>query len=50
MMDMRAEKDLAPEDPFEFMVFGGILGNHPPEDRAKDLRCKHSHVRKLGTV
>ncbi len=34
MMDMRAEEDLKPTDAFQFMVFGGILGNHPPEDRA----------------
>ena len=32
------------------MVFGGILGDHPPQDRAKDFRETFSHIRKLGTV
>ena len=31
-MDMRADDVLAPEerDIFRFVVFGGILGDHPP--------------------
>lgn len=35
-MDMRAEQVLEPKDvgQFEFLVFGGILGDHPPQDRA----------------
>jgi ribosome biogenesis SPOUT family RNA methylase Rps3 len=39
-MDMRGEKVLSPEDSkqFEFLIFGGVLGDHPPQDRVKDLR------------
>ena len=47
-MDFRAEKTLGytPEDAskgddrsnLKFIVFGGILGDHPPQDRAKDFR------------
>jgi len=37
-MDMRAEKALSKEDPFKFVMLGGILGDHPPKDRAHDLR------------
>ena len=31
-MDMRAEKELCPDDAktLKFVVFGGILGDHPP--------------------
>lgn len=31
-MDMRGEKSLEPQDSerFEFYIFGGILGDHPP--------------------
>ena len=31
-MDMRGEKVLSPEDSkqFEFLIFGGVLGDHPP--------------------
>lgn len=51
-MDMRGEKVLSPEDSkqFEFLIFGGILGDHPPQDRAKDLRENFANVRQLGTV
>lgn len=39
-MDMRAEAELSPKDAetIKFVVFGGILGDHPPQDRAKDFR------------
>jgi ribosome biogenesis SPOUT family RNA methylase Rps3 len=39
-MDMRAEAELSPADAktFNFVVFGGILGDHPPQDRAKEFR------------
>lgn len=51
-MDMRGEKELAPEDSqrFEFLIFGGILGDHPPQDRGKELRENFANVRQLGTV
>ena len=31
-MDMRGEQELKPSDAslFEFLIFGGILGDHPP--------------------
>ena len=32
------------------MVFGGILGDHPPQDRAKEFRETFNHIRQLGTV
>lgn len=46
-MDFRAEAVLAPEerDKFRFVVFGGILGDHPPQDRAKDFRETFNHIR-----
>lgn len=46
-MDMRAENVLAPNerDIFRFVVFGGILGDHPPQDRAKDFRETFAHIR-----
>lgn len=51
-MDMRAESKLQPSDgeKFEFVVFGGILGDHPPQDRAKEFRSRFKHIRQLGTV
>jgi ribosome biogenesis SPOUT family RNA methylase Rps3 len=51
-MDMRGEKVLSPEDSkqFEFLIFGGILGDHPPQDRVKDLRSNFANIRQLGTV
>ncbi len=32
------------------MIFGGILGDHPPKDRAGDFRANFSNVRSLGPV
>ena len=51
-MDMRAANVLEPaeRDQFKFVVFGGILGDHPPQDRAKDFRESFSFIRQLGTV
>lgn len=51
-MDMRAEKVLSPEDSpqLKFIVFGGILGDHPPQDRAGDFRATFKEIRQLGTV
>lgn len=49
-MDMRAEKTLKAEDAkqFKFLVFGGILGDHPPQDRAQEFREIFKHIRQLG--
>jgi ribosome biogenesis SPOUT family RNA methylase Rps3 len=51
-MDMRAETELSPADAktFNFVVFGGILGDHPPQDRAKDFRESFKQIRQLGKV
>ena len=42
LLDLRGEKELGPEDSpvFDYVVFGGILGDHPPRDRTGCLR-KH---------
>lgn len=49
---MRSDTVLAPADSkqFEFVVFGGILGDHPPQDRAKEFRESFKQVRQLGKV
>ena len=51
-MDMRADKVLEPEDSkrFEFLIFGGILGDHPPQDKPKELRANFKNLRQLGRV
>ena len=51
-MDMRAPQILQPSEreQFRFVVFGGILGDHPPQDRAKEFRETFSHIRQLGNV
>lgn len=46
--DMRAEKTLTTEDNFEYLVVGGVLGDHPPRDRAKYLREQGYQLRNLG--
>ena len=35
LLDMSAEKELSPEDNFDFLIFGGILGDDPPKERTK---------------
>ena len=50
-MDMRADKELATSDSkvFKAYVFGGILGDDPPQDRASHLRCNFNlPIRQLG--
>lgn len=39
LLDPRASSDLTPEDAqqYDYFVFGGILGDHPPRDRTKEL-------------
>ena len=51
-MDFRAEKELNPEEDqnFKLVVFGGILGDHPPKDRAKEFRSNFKQIRHLGKV
>lgn len=31
-------------------MFGGILGDHPPQDRAMEFRSRFKHIRQLGTI
>ena len=56
LLDMRAEKPLAPEDANQFTHFllGGILGDDPPQDRTKQLRdqgfeLRHMNDRQMAT-
>lgn len=46
-MDMRGEQELRPEDSkrFKFLIFGGILGDHPPQDKPKELRSNFANIR-----
>ncbi len=51
LLDPAAETDLVPEDAekFDYFVFGGILGDHPPRDRTGELRRKYGFVgKRLG--
>ncbi|CAL9736556.1 protein arginine N-methyltransferase Sfm1p [Monosporozyma servazzii] len=43
LLDPRATEDLAPADAsqFEYLLFGGILGDHPPRDRTTELKTLH---------
>ena len=51
MLDMRANSTLSHSDNivFDAYLFGGILGDHPPKDRAKVLRDDGYTIRQLGT-
>ncbi len=35
LLDMGAEKELSSSDNFDYLVFGGILGDNPPRERTK---------------
>lgn len=51
LLDPSAETDLEPSEAesFDYFVFGGILGDHPPRDRTGELRRKYGFVgRRLG--
>jgi len=52
LLDMRGEKTLSPADlnDFDFFLFGGILGDHPPRDRTKQLRDQGYEIRNLGEI
>lgn len=50
LLDPAATEELSPEDAdkFDWFLFGGILGDHPPRDRTGELR-KYGYVsRSLG--
>ncbi|CCH63072.1 hypothetical protein TBLA_0J00740 [Henningerozyma blattae CBS 6284] len=53
LLDPNATIDLLPEDAnkFDYFVFGGILGDHPPRDRTKELQMAYPKLvvgRRLG--
>ncbi|KAG7698845.1 hypothetical protein KL930_002368 [Ogataea haglerorum] len=53
LLDPRAETDLQPLDKesFDYFIFGGILGDHPPRDRTSELKKKlECETRRLGNL
>ncbi|KAJ3093129.1 hypothetical protein HK102_007968 [Quaeritorhiza haematococci] len=52
LLDPAAKEVLKPEDgeKFDYLLFGGILGDHPPKDRTKELRILGYETRHLGAV
>ncbi|TPX59923.1 hypothetical protein PhCBS80983_g02119 [Powellomyces hirtus] len=52
LLDPSATEPLAPEDAenFEWLLFGGILGDDPPQDRTKELRKLGYARRHLGPI
>lgn len=53
LLDPRATVDLQPNDAlqFDYFVFGGILGDHPPRDRTSELMKAYPNMltgRRLG--
>ncbi|KAJ3203421.1 hypothetical protein HDU82_006601 [Entophlyctis luteolus] len=51
LLDPSAAEELAPEDAsnFDYLLFGGILGDDPPRDRTKELRVQGFAGRHLGS-
>ncbi|KRW99584.1 hypothetical protein PPERSA_03759 [Pseudocohnilembus persalinus] len=52
LLDMRGDRDLEPADAkdFDCFLFGGILGDHPPKDRTKELRQIGFKQKRLGDI
>ena len=51
LLDMDAEEELSPDDKFENLIFGGILGDNPPQKRTiKFLASLKAEKRHLGKV
>lgn len=53
LLDPRASSDLQPSEAndFDYFVFGGILGDHPPRDRTTELQQAYPNLlvgRRLG--
>ncbi|MDP7457729.1 MAG: SAM-dependent methyltransferase [Candidatus Woesearchaeota archaeon] len=40
LLDPRAKKTLSKNDNFDYLIFGGILGDDPPRDRTSLIRLK----------
>ena len=51
LLDMDAESELKPEDKFDNLVFGGILGDDPPQKRTvkflAELKAEKKHLGKM---
>ncbi|KAI8894724.1 SAM-dependent RNA methyltransferase [Globomyces pollinis-pini] len=52
LLDPSSPHELKPEDAtdFDYLLFGGILGDDPPQDRTKILRNMGFATRHLGSV
>jgi len=50
MLDMRGEKDLSEDEHWDYLIFGGILGDHPPRDRPAPIRKHFKNIRHLGSL
>ena len=50
MLDMRGEEELGTQDKWATLIFGGILGDHPPRDRPAPVRKHFHHIRHLGDL
>jgi ribosome biogenesis SPOUT family RNA methylase Rps3 len=50
LLDPQSTKELSPHDDFEYVLFGGILGDDPPQDRTGILRKMGYATRHLGPV
>lgn len=53
LLDPRADQDLQPAETeqFDYFVFGGILGDHPPRDRTTEIKVAYPDLvvgRRLG--
>lgn len=54
LLDPRAKEDLSPDDSgkYDYFVFGGILGDHPPRDRTRELMEQYPNMlvgKRLGS-
>ncbi len=51
LLDMDAEKELSPKDNFDYLIFGGILGDDPPQKRTihflASLKAEKRHLGKM---
>jgi ribosome biogenesis SPOUT family RNA methylase Rps3 len=50
MLDMRGQQELSPGEDWNYIVFGGVLGDHPPRDRPAPLRQHFVEIRHLGAM
>ncbi|AQZ17610.1 SFM1 (YOR021C) [Zygosaccharomyces parabailii] len=53
LLDPRAPQDVQPSEArdFDYFVFGGILGDHPPRDRTSEIKMQYPELvvgRRLG--